>query len=75
MMGVKMEIDDLCSDEDVQRIKFGDPIEDFGSSKSARDPYCSITEISYDDCIQKIGPIYYSGGFTITDMQYETKKG
>lgn len=74
-MGVEMEIVDLCYDEDEQTIKFGDQIEDFGSSKSARDPYCSITEISLDDCIQKIGPIYDTGGLTITDMQYETKTG
>ena len=74
-MGVEMEIVDLCYDDVVQTIKFGDQIEDFGSSKSARDPYCSITEISLDDCIQKIGPIYDNGGLTITDMQYETKTG
>ena len=75
MMGVEMEIVDMCFDEDLQTIEFGKPIRSFGSSNSARDPYCSITEISYDDCIQKIGPIYDSGGLTITDLQYETKKG
>lgn len=72
-MGMQLEIKDMCTNEDVQTIKIGEPIESFGDTRSSRDPFCDTLTVSNIDCIQVLGPIYDGSGTEIINLEYKTK--
>ena len=71
-----MEVKSLCTFDDIQTIKIGEPIEYYGDSAAARDPSCDVKEIQAEDCIEEVTPFTASawprGSNPIVDLMYVT---